>query len=395
MKLKIAIVVHGRFHAFDLARELINQGHDVTLFTNYPKKIVERFGIPQKYVQTFLLHGLLTRIIHKLHGVLDTPDFEAFLHSIFSQWAARILNKSEYDIVHVFSGVAEEIFQALSAKNVLKTLVRGSAHILIQFQLLSEEEERSGVSVARPSKWMIAREEREYQLTDVILVLSSFAHQSFRDQNISPDKLRILPLGTQIEKFRPDEEVIKERCQRIIAQPKLNVLMVGTFSYRKGAIYFVKIAELLSTKYQFKFVGTVTNEASDLAAKNSKNIEFIAKQPQFELFKFYAWADIFIFTTIEDGYAVVLAQAQAAGLPILTTTNCSGSDIIVEGQTGWVLPIRSPESFIERLKWCNEHRPELAEMVWRVYQNFQPRDWAEVATDFVSIHTGLLKEKLG
>ncbi|OYD99143.1 glycosyltransferase [Nostoc sp. 'Peltigera membranacea cyanobiont' 213] len=391
MKLKIAIVVHGRFHAFDLARELINQGHNVTLFTNYPKKIAEKFGIPQKNVQTFLLHGLLTRVIYKLHGVVGTPNFEAFLHSAFSQWAARIINKSEYDIVHVFSGVAEEIFQALSTKRVLKSLMRGSAHILTQSRLLSEEEQQAGISVDRPSNWMIAREEREYQLADVILVLSSFAQQSFNEQNISLDKLRILPLGAQIDKFRPVEEVIQERCQRILAKQPLHVLMVGNFSYRKGANDFVKIAELASISYQFKFVGTVTSEASELAEKNSKNIEFIAKQPQFELSKFYAWADIFIFTTIEDGYAMVLAQAQAAGLPILATTNCSGPDIILEGQTGWVLPIRSSKSFVERLKWCNEHRQELAQMVWRVYENFQPRDWAEVATDFVSIHTGLLK----
>ncbi|WP_392534633.1 glycosyltransferase family 4 protein [Nostoc sp. C117] len=395
MKLKIAIVVHGRFHAFDLTRELINQGHDVTLFTNYPKKIVEKFGIPQKSVKTFLLHGFLTRIIYKLHGVVGTPNFEAFLHSAFSQWAARILNKSEYDIVHVFSGVAEEIFQALSAKDVLKTLVRGSAHILTQSQLLSEEEQRAGVSVDRPSNWMIAREKREYQLTDIVLVLSTFAKESFIHQNISPDKLKILPLGAQLEKFRPVEQVIEERCQRILWQKPLNVLMVGTFSYRKGAIDFLKIAELVSTSFQFKFVGTVTIEARDLAKKNIENIEFIPKQSQFKLSRFYAWADIFIFTTIEDGYAMVLAQAQAAGLPILTTTNCSGSDIIIEGKTGWVLPIRSPESFVERLKWCDEHRQELGQMVQRVYQEFQPRDWADVAADFVSIHTDLLKQKLG
>lgn len=34
--MKIALVVHGRFHAFDFAREL-SRNHDVTIFTNYPK----------------------------------------------------------------------------------------------------------------------------------------------------------------------------------------------------------------------------------------------------------------------------------------------------------------------------------------------------------------------
>ncbi|MBD2385322.1 glycosyltransferase family 4 protein [Cylindrospermum sp. FACHB-282] len=395
MSLKIAIVVHGRFHGFDLARELINQGHDVTLLTNYPKNIVEKFGIPEKFVQTFLLHGLSTRVLHKLHEVLGTPDFEAFIHCEFSKWAARNLIKYHYDSVHVFSGVAEEIFQALSDKCVVKSLVRGSAHIRTQFQLLLDEEKRAGVSVDKPSNWMIAREEREYQLADVVVVLSTFAQQSFIHQDITPEKLKVLPLGTQLERFRPVQQVIAERCHRIVSKLPLRVLMVGTCSYRKGALDFVKIAELGARYFQFKFVGTVTSEASDLAQSNSGNIEFIPKQPQFELPKFYSWADIFIFTTIEDGYAVVLSQAQATGLPILTTTNCSGSDIVVEGKTGWVLPIRSPESFVERLHWCDEHRQELAQMVWRIYQDFQPRDWTEVAAEFVSIHTDLLKKKLG
>jgi hypothetical protein len=33
---KIDIVVHGRFYAFDLARELIALGHDIVVYTNYP-----------------------------------------------------------------------------------------------------------------------------------------------------------------------------------------------------------------------------------------------------------------------------------------------------------------------------------------------------------------------
>lgn len=243
---------------------------------------------------------------------------------------------------------------------------------------------------------MIAREEREYQLADVIVVLSNFAKQSFINQYITPDKLKVLPLGTQLERFRPENlQVVAERCHRIVSKLPLRVLMVGTYSYRKGAIDLVKIAELGATDFQFKFVGTVTSEASKLAQNSSGNIEFIPKQPQFDLPRFYAWADIFIFTTIEDGYAVVLSQAQANGLPILTTTNCSGSDIVIEEKTGWVLPIRSPEIFVERLNWCHENRQELAQMVWRVYRDFQPRDWSEVAADFVSVHTNLLKQNLG
>ncbi|KAF3889673.1 MULTISPECIES: glycosyltransferase family 4 protein [Nostocales] len=390
MKLKIAIVVHGRFHAFDLARELINQGHDVTLYTNYPKRIVEKFGISQKCVMSFLLHGLLSRVIYKVHNAIGTPDFEACIHSNFSRWAAHKIVQRDYDVVHVFSGVAEEIFQALSHKRVLKTLVRGSAHIRTQFNLLSEEEKRVGTKINKPSNWMIDREEREYQLADIIICLSTFAKQSFLEQNVEADKLKVLPLGAQLEKFRPSEQVIEARYQRILSGKCLNVLMVSNFSFQKGIYDLVNIACNTNYFISLKFIGFITNEAINFKKNISNSIQFISKQAQFDLPMFYADADVFIFPTIQDGYAMVLAQAQASGLPILTTTNCSSLDIIVEGQTGWVLPIRSPERFIERLKWCHEHRQELAQMVRSIYDGFKPRDWTEVAADFASIHTNLL-----
>lgn len=393
MKLKIAIIVHGRFYAFDLARELINQGHDVILFTNYPKKIVEKFGVTRKNVKSFLIHGIMSRMLYKLDKALNTYYFEPFLHAWFANLAARAIRRYDVDVIHCFSGVAEEVYQQTLNSHVIKSVARGSSHINTQHQLLLEEEKRAGVPIEKPSKWIIDREEREYQLCDLVFVLSTFAYTSFLQNNLPINKLAILPLGVQIDKFRLDNKIIEERCQRILLNQPLKILMVGTFSYRKGAIDLVKIAELGTECFQFKFVGSVTPEASNLAQKNSTYIEFIPKQPEFELVKFYAEADIFIFTTIEDGYAVVLSQAQAAGLPILTTTNCSGPDIIVEGETGWILPVRSPISFVERLNWCHEHRQELAQMVRRTHQDFQPRDWTNVASDFATICTGLLSQR--
>jgi len=79
---------------------------------------------------------------------------------------------------------------------------------------------------------------------------------------------------------------------------------------------------------------------------------------------------------------MVLAQAAAAAVPILTTSNCSGPDLIRPGETGWIVPIRSPERLVERLRWCGTHREELAAMGERLYTRFQPRDWAAVAADF-------------
>ncbi|BAQ66447.1 glycosyltransferase family 4 protein [Geminocystis sp. NIES-3709] len=397
-KLKIAIVVHGRFYAFDLARELIQQGHDITLFTNYPKNIVEKFGIPPQYVKTFLLHGILTRIFHKLTQVLPIDSFDFFFSPLFSRWATKIIIKENYDAIHCFSGIAEELFKAIP-DTTIKFLVRGSSHIKVQKQLLVEEEIRANkllnqsIEIDQPNDWIIQREEIEYQLADRILVLSSFAYKSFIEQGFPPHKLKILPLGAQLSVFRPDIEIIEARCQRILSGKPLKVLMVGTFSLRKGVIDFVKIAKNASSNFQFQFVGGITSDGYCLFQQNNKYIDFIDRQPESELKEFYHNADIFIFTTIEDGYAVVLSQAQAGGLPILATTNCCAPDIIVENETGWILPIHNSSAFVEKLQWCHGHRQELSEMVTKVYQNFQPRDWSDVAVDFSKTIENYLTQK--
>jgi glycosyltransferase involved in cell wall biosynthesis len=394
LSLKIAIVVHGRFHAFDLARALIQQGQEVVVYTNYPIAIAEKFGIPRQCMHNFLLHGVLSRINHRLHQLGFCQRSESFFHIWFSRWAAQQIAQQPFDVIHCFSGVAEELFATRSASSqTLKTLVRGSSHIRVQHQLLLEEEQRAGVPIDKPDEWIIQREEREYLLADAVFVLSQFAQQSFIDQGFAAERLRVLPLGAQLSLFRPASAVIAERCSRMMANQPLRILMVGTFSLRKGAVDFVKIAANAGANFSFRFVGAIGPDATALLKPAAPNIEFTPKQPQHELPPIYDWADLFIFTTIEDGYAVVLAQAQAAGLPILATPNSAAPELIRDGETGWILPIRCPEAFIERLQWCHDHRPELTQMVQRVYEKFESRDWAEVAQDFVASSTELLARK--
>ncbi|MGA2590650.1 MAG: glycosyltransferase family 4 protein [Bryobacteraceae bacterium] len=383
--MKIAIAVHGRFHAFDLAREL-SRRNDVTVFTNYPKWAARRFGLAPAQVQSFWAHGIASRVAWWLHENLALPYPEAFLHRLFGRWAAAGIAREHWDVVHCFSGVSEEILRATSGRTELRMMVRGSAHIRTQARLLEEEQHRTGTRMDRPSRWIVGREEREYVLADRILVLSRFAWDSFVAEGVSPGRLTLLPLGARLDDFRPSPEVVEARCSRILSGEPLRILFVGALSFQKGMLDMASILRSPGNeRFHFRFVGPVSKEARMLVRGLDSSAEFIPKQPQHDLPVSYAWGDLFVLPTIQDGFAVVLAQAAAAALPILTTTNCCGPDLICEGQTGWVLPIRSPQAFIERLHWCDAHREELAGMVRRIYYQFQPRTWAEVAADFESI----------
>ena len=383
--MKTAMVVHGRFHAFDLARELIRAGEDVYVLTNYPKIIAEKFGIPPERVRTNLLHGVISRIGYELESFTGWTKIEEITHSWFSRWAAKIVQRGSFDIIHGFSGVCEELLRTGLPKRALHTLVRGSAHIETQAELLAEEEQRAGVKLEKPSAWLRAREAREYDLADLIFVLSTFAWQSFVSRGVDPARLRFMPLGSEVSRFRASEQTIRARSERIRSASPLRVLTVGTFSYRKGAMDLVEIARASCDFASFRFVGTVSTEAATLKSNSRKFIDFVAKVPQFDLPEHYRWGDLFLFPTIEDGFAVVLAQAAAAALPILATANCAAPDFIRNGKTGWIFPIRRPDLFIEQLKWCDQNRDELALIVDQTRTFYEPWDWSDVGRDFRNI----------
>src|SRR5438105_15021928 len=111
--MKLAIVVHGRWDAFDLTRELSSRGHDVTLLTNYPRWAVEQFGVSGDHVASFWPHGVLSRALARIGGQSASRRFEQPLHVLFGRWAASTLRHARWDAVYVFSGIAEESLRAL------------------------------------------------------------------------------------------------------------------------------------------------------------------------------------------------------------------------------------------------------------------------------------------
>ena len=109
--MKLAIVVHGRWDAFDLTRELSSRGHDVTLLTNYPRWAVGQFGVSEDRVASFWPHGVLSRALARIGGQSASRRFEQPLHVLFGRWAdhcGRTANRSSTTAVSVATAVRAE-----------------------------------------------------------------------------------------------------------------------------------------------------------------------------------------------------------------------------------------------------------------------------------------------
>lgn len=392
--MKIAIVVHGRFDAFDLVQALLRQGEDVRLFTNYPKHIVKKFGISPSCVETYIIHGILTRLLSRLCLTFKISYPEAWLHRLFGKWAANALATQSWDVIHCWSGVSEEILDHPKLRDAFKILCRGSSHIQEQFDLLSEEERRVGSPMDRPSPWMIRRETREYTKADGIRCLSKFAYQSFIAHDCDKNKVLQIESAMPTHDFKPPSAWIDTRIKRIQSGKQLNILYVGNVSFQKGFYDLVKIIREIDPKYfRLTLVGAIMNEVVPLLNQVRDKFIVIGKVDQGLLKHQYRSADLFLFPTIQDGYAQVIGQALVSGVPTLATTNCSAPDLIKEGLNGWVVPIRRPDLMILKLQWCHEHRDQLARMVHYTHHDFRPTTWDDTAKKFVGVCARKVRER--
>ena len=391
-KLRIAIAVHGRFHIFDAARALLELGHDVEVFTNLPAFAARPFNIPPQRIHSLLVHGTLSRISARL-GLSEY--FEPALHRFFARRVAQAIARhakryGAFDVVHVFSGVAEEVLLHPRIAG-LKTLLRGSAHIAVQHQLLVQEAQRMQKRVEVPSAWILAREQREYALCDRVVVMSSFARRSFIDQGFSPQKLLFGPAGAHTGDFSASATQRQKRAERILRGEPLKVLIVGTLSARKGIFDLDPVVRTLSDRMHFRFVGTVTSDAQDMVQQLSA-LELLPRVTQQALPDLYAQADIFLHPTIEDGFAVVLVQALMAGLPVVCTENCAASDVVVEGETGFIVPIRAPEAMIAKLEYLHKNRAALNVMLENLARSHYDFSWVAAMRVFVDEHLRAIDE---
>ncbi|MBF0289935.1 MAG: glycosyltransferase family 4 protein [SAR324 cluster bacterium] len=315
--MKVSIVVGGRWHAFDLARELLGEGVLHRLITPYPKFKTRQWGIPDEKVVSLPIKLLLEKIIYKMGGELLSMQSQAFLHQLFALKAARHLEGST--LVHGWSGFSEPSLRWAKERGLPFILERSSAHMEVQCQLMRDEFGNLGLAWLETHKKLVEQELREYELADRVAVPSLFVKNSFLSRGFSENRLIHNPFGTNLKNFSPGAK--PDRVFRII--------YVGSLSVRKGIRYLVegfKQASLPNS--ELWLVGGSTKETPLLLGEPDERIQCFGHVPQLELVNYYRNSSVFVMPSIEEGLAMVQVQALACGLPLICTTNTGGEDLL-------------------------------------------------------------------
>jgi len=142
--------------------------------------------------------------------------------------------------------------------------------------------------------------------------------------------------------LQPIDKLGKELLKRQlgIAQKHM-ILAVGQFIYRKGFDLLLNISRNLGSDTAVVILGGIpTKEYKDII-KNKKleNVYFPGFIEKNHIQKYYCAADIFVFPTRKDVWGLVVNEAIATGLPVVTTQKCiAGTELVRNGVNGFLIP---------------------------------------------------------
>jgi glycosyltransferase involved in cell wall biosynthesis len=105
--------------------------------------------------------------------------------------------------------------------------------------------------------------------------------------------------------------------------------------------------------------------------------------------------DVLALPAVVEGRALVQQEALASGLPLLVTMNAGGADLVDEGRTGFLVPIRSPEALAQQLAWFADHRASLAEMRRAAKAKAAATGWARYEARILDVVTRTAETRHG
>ncbi len=173
------------------------------------------------------------------------------------------------------------------------------------------------------------------------------------------DKIKVINLGFDLKKFNNNLETNREltRNNFSIDQDEIAVAIVGRLAPIKNHHFFLDVIQEISNRSKKRIAVFIVGDGSERGAIEQKieqmtlgsnvRIEMTSWIKEIEIFN--AGMDIMCLTSNNEGTPVSLIEAQAACIPVITTDVGGVKDIILDGETGFIVPKESIQKYTEKL----------------------------------------------
>jgi glycosyltransferase involved in cell wall biosynthesis len=301
-----------------------------------------------------------------------------FDHKVARRWAGVA------PLLYGFELTSAETFRAQKRAGGWCVLGQLIAHHRTAYALLREELERFPEAATEYTQRGLdtaarvnALKDEQYADSDLIVANSSFVKSTFVEAGISADKIVVIPgAGPSISSIQSGD--LKHPTGKTV------FLSAGAQSVRKGTPYLFEAWRSMqpSPRVELWMAGRIVLPPA-LLANLPGHVELLGALSHEELFNRYQHASVLILPSLCEGFALVILEAMAHGLPIITTPNSGCGDFVEDGVNGWIVPIRDSHALADRMAWCCDNPQALTEMGVRSREKARRWTWRE----YERVHT--------
>ena len=203
--------------------------------------------------------------------------------------------------------------------------------------------------------------EELFRQGEMFTVGSEFLRRRILALGAPKDRIAKLPMGIDLSRF-----VFSERAMSIDGEFRLltvaRLVEVKGIEFALLAIAAVK-ARVPGIRYQIIGDGPLRNELEALTNRLdiADRVEFLGALPQEEVTKRLLLAQIFVLPSVvtisgeEENQSVALAEAQASGLPVITTAIGGNAESVRGGESGLLVAPRNSEALASAILWLADH----------------------------------------
>lgn len=309
-------------------------------------------GIPPEHTRLQPLFGLANYIFARTLPTYQAESLRFRTYGLFDRWVQSLLSPGQ--LFFTAYAFAPGAMRKTRQHGGLAFMDAWTSHPEEYWELLAEEQKIWKSKTPPVSRHYQNLVVESVAAADYICVASNFVRNSFLQRGYPAEKLLFCPYPVDLEMFRPAPE------PRPADRP-FTILHTGGLSLRKGTPYLLEAFRLIRKEVPnavLRIKRHVRNDVVDIMKKNSDlpiewsgNLDFAGHVRR------YQTSDLLLFPSIEDGFAFVVAEALACGLPVITTPNTGASDLIQSGVNGEVVPIRNARVLADAaLKWWERLR---------------------------------------
>jgi glycosyltransferase involved in cell wall biosynthesis len=185
--------------------------------------------------------------------------------------------------------------------------------------------------------------------------------------------------------------------------PSLRVLAVGNLIRLKGFDVLIEAVARAHCRDQVRvcIVGDGIEEEALHALAAARGVsacfEFAGRLPVVEMPSRFADADVFVLSSYSEGRPNVVVEALASGLPVIATDLEGVRGMVVDGDTGWLIPAGNADRLAAALDQANADRAELRRRGERARElaNTQLGTWTETAQAYDTLFRAALGSNEG